>query len=48
MYWDAKKLFQILSFHNTFIEQPVIKELSSVQLLQKLPFYHELNIVKNK
>ena len=24
MHWDAKKLFQILSFYNTFIEKPEI------------------------
>ena len=25
MKWDAKKLFQILPFYNTFIEKPEIK-----------------------
>ena len=47
MYWDAKKLFQILPFYNTFIEKPEIKKLSSIKLLQELPFYNELSIVKN-
>ena len=47
MHWDAKKLFQVLPFYNTFIEKPEIKKLSSVELLQELPFYDELSIVKN-
>ena len=47
MHWDAKKLFQILPFYNTFIEKPDIKKLSNVNLLQELPFYNELSIVKN-
>ena len=45
-YWDAKRLFQILPFYNTFIEKPEIKELSNVKLLQELPYDDELNIVK--
>ena len=45
---DAKKLFQILPFYNTFIEkQPEIKKLSNIKLLQELPFYDELSVVKN-
>ena len=47
MHWDAKKLFQILPFYYTSIERPKIKKLSNMQLLQELPFYNELNIVKN-
>ena len=47
MHWDAKKLFQILPFYNTFIEKPNIKKLSNVKLLQELLFYNELSIVKN-
>ena len=47
MHWNAKKLFQILPFYKTFIEKPQIKKLSSIKLLQELPFYDELNIVKN-
>ena len=46
MYWDAKKLFQILLFYNTFIEKPDIKKFSSIKLLQELPFYDELSTVK--
>ena len=47
MHWDAKKLFQVLPFYNTFIERPEIKKLSIVESLKELPFYDELNIVKN-
>ena len=47
MKWDAKKLFQILPFYNTFIEKPEIKKLSNITLLQELSFYDELSIVKN-
>ena len=47
MHWDAKKVFQILPFYNTFIEKPEIKRSSSIKLLQQLPFYNEFNIVKN-
>ena len=46
--WDAKELFKILPFHNTFIERPEIKKLSSVELLEEFPFHDELKIVKNK
>ena len=47
MHWDAKKLFKILPFYNTFIERwSEIKKLSNVQLLKELPFYNELNILK--
>ena len=46
-FWDAKKLFQILPFYNTFIEKPDIKKLSNIKLLHELPFYDELNVVKS-
>ena len=42
-----KKKFKMLPFYNTFIENPKIKKLSNVQLLKELPFYDELNIIKN-
>ena len=48
MHWDAKELFKILLSYNTFIEVPKVKKLNNVQLLKELPFYDELNIVKNK
>ena len=35
---DAKKLFEILPFYNTFIEKPEIEKLSNIKLLQQLPF----------
>ena len=35
---DAKKLFQILPFYNTFTGKPEIKKLSNIKLLQELPF----------
>ena len=44
---DAKKLFQILDFYNTFIKKPEIKKVSNIKLLQELPFYDELNVVKS-
>ena len=47
MHLDSKKVFQILPFYNTFIERPEIKKLSNVKLLQELPFYNELSIVKS-
>ena len=47
MHWDEKNLFQMLPFYNTFIEKPEIKKLSNIKLLQELPFYDELSIVRN-
>ena len=47
MKWDAKKLFPILPFYNTFIEKPELNKLSNIKLLLELPFYDELSIVKN-
>ena len=48
MHWDAKELFMILPFYNTFIEAPKVKKLNNVELLKELPFYDELSIVKIK
>ena len=48
MHWDAKELFKILPFYNTFIEVPKVKKLNNVELLKELPFYDELSIVENK
>ena len=36
MHWDANKIFQLLLFHDSYIERPKIKNLN------------ELSIVKNK
>ena len=44
---DAKESFQILPFYNTFIERPEVKKLLNIKLLQELPFYDELSVVKN-
>ena len=44
---DAKKLFQILPFYNTFIEKSEVKKLSNMKLLQEFLFYDELNVVKS-
>ena len=46
-FWNAKKLFQILPFYNTFIEKPQVKKLSNKKLLQDLPFYDKLNVLKS-
>ena len=46
MHWDAKELFKILPFYNTFTEVPKVKKLNNVQLLKGLPFYDELKIVR--
>ena len=47
-FWDAKKLFQMLPFCNTFIEKPKINTLlKNLKLLQELPFYDELNVAKS-
>ena len=48
MHWDANKIFKILPFYNTYIEKPEVKKWNNVQLLKELPFYDELNIMKNK
>ena len=41
MYWDAKKLFQVL-------KKPKIKKLSNVELLKEVTFYDKLKISENK
>ena len=33
---------------NTFVEKPKIKHLSNIESLHELPFYGELNVVKNQ
>ena len=48
MLWDESEIFKLLPFYNSYIERPKIKKLNNVQLLKELPFYDELNIVKNK
>ena len=46
--WNESEIFRILPFYNSHIDIPKIKKLSNLQLLKELPFYDELNIVKNK
>ena len=48
MYWDESKIFKILPFYNSYIDIPKIKKLSNIRLLKELPFFNDLNIVKNK
>ena len=43
----CKKIISNTSLLFTFIEKPEIKKLSNIKLLQELPFYDELSIVKN-
>ena len=38
----------VLPFYNSYTERPKIKKLSNRQLSKELPFYYDLNIVKNK
>ena len=48
-FWDekeAKKLFKEPPCYNASIEKPYIKRLNNINLLQELPFYDELNIIK--
>ena len=41
-----KNYFKYFPF-TTFIEKPKIKILSNIKLLQELPFYDTLNVVKS-
>ena len=45
-FWDTKKLFQVLSTYNPFIEKPKKKHLSNIKLLLELPFYDQVTVVK--
>ena len=45
---DVVDYFKELLFHNNHIEKPKIKRLKSIDLLSVLPFYDELNVIKNK
>ena len=52
MHWDESEIFQLLPFYDSYIEKkirkPRIKLLNNLQLFKELPFYDELNIIKNK
>ena len=45
---DAVEYFKELPFYNKHIEKPKIKRLKNIDLLSELPFYEELEIIKNK
>ena len=45
---DANKIFKILPFCNSYIDELKVKKLNNAQSLKELPFYDELSIVKNK
>ena len=38
--------FKEFSIYNKYIDKPIIKCLNNIDLLSKLPFYEELNIIK--
>ena len=38
--------FKELSFYNKHIEKPNIKRLKKIDLVSKLPFYEQLNVIK--
>ena len=48
MLWNESEIFKILPFYNSYIERTKFKKLSNIRLLKELPFYDDLNIVKNK
>ena len=43
---DVVDYFKKIPFYNKDIEKPNIKRLKNIDLLSKLPFYEELNIIK--
>ena len=43
---DVVDYFKELPFHNKHIEKPNIKRLKNIDLLCKLTFYKELNVIK--
>ena len=43
---DVVDHFKKIPFYNKDIEKPNIKRLKNIDLLSKLPFYEELNIIK--
>ena len=47
MHWDARELFKILSFYNTFIERSDVKKLNNVELLKELTFYDDVKKLNN-
>ena len=45
---ETKRLLKKLLFYNVPIEKLKIKKINNVNMLRELPFYDELNIVKDK
>ena len=43
---DVVDYFKKIPFYNKDIEKPNIKRLKNIDLLSKLPFYEESNIIK--
>ena len=43
---SAADYFKEIPFYNKPIEKPKIKCLKNIDLLSKLPFYEELNVIK--
>ena len=43
---DVLDYFIELRFYNKPIEKPKIKRLKNIDLLSKLPFYEDLNVIK--
>ena len=43
---DVVNYFKELPFYNKYIEKPKIKRLENIDLLSELPFYEELNVIK--
>ena len=44
---DVVDYFKELPFYNKHIEKPRIKFLKNIDLLSKLSFYEELNVIKS-
>ena len=45
-FWDVRMSFQILPYYNDLVEKPKIKHLLNIELLNELPFYNQLSVVK--
>ena len=45
---DVVDYFKEHPFYRTYIEKSKIKRLKNTDLLSEVPFYEELNIIKNK
>ena len=43
---DVVNYFKELPFYNKYIKKPKIKRLKNIDLLSELPFYEELNVIK--